>query len=51
MGLTAIAEYVEGEEILKKLQAIGVPYGQGFHLGPPGPLDALFPGDTPPRSA
>jgi diguanylate cyclase (GGDEF)-like protein len=42
MGLTAIAEYVESEDILKKLQAIGVPYGQGFHLGPPGPLEGLF---------
>ena len=48
MGLTAIAEYVEGEDILKKLVAIGVPYGQGFHLGPPRPLDALF-ADAPPR--
>lgn len=49
MGLTAVAEYVEGEDILKKLQAIGVPYGQGFHLGPPRTLEALFAG-TPPRS-
>jgi diguanylate cyclase (GGDEF)-like protein len=47
MGLTAVAEYVEGEDILKKLQAIGVPYGQGFHLGPPRPLDVLL-SDAPP---
>ena len=47
MGLTAIAEYVEGEDILKKLQAIGVPYGQGFHLGPPRPLEALFADEVP----
>jgi diguanylate cyclase (GGDEF)-like protein len=50
MGLSAVAEYVESEDILKKLQAIGVPYGQGFHLGPPRPLETLFP-DPAPRAA
>jgi diguanylate cyclase (GGDEF)-like protein len=42
MGLATVAECVESEDIAKKLQAIGVAWGQGFHLGPPGPLDAVF---------
>ena len=42
MGLTTIAEYVESEDIAKKLVAIGVPWGQGYYLGPPRPLEAIF---------
>ncbi|MDH5264255.1 MAG: EAL domain-containing protein [Betaproteobacteria bacterium] len=42
MGLATVAECVENEEIVKKLEAIGVPYGQGFHLGVPRPLEAVF---------
>jgi diguanylate cyclase (GGDEF)-like protein len=42
MGLSTIAEYVESEEIARKLLQIGVPWGQGFHLGPPRPLEAIF---------
>ncbi|MBL0141331.1 MAG: EAL domain-containing protein [Betaproteobacteria bacterium] len=42
MGLASVAECVESEDIVKKLQSIGVSWGQGFHLGPPGPLDAVF---------
>jgi diguanylate cyclase (GGDEF)-like protein len=43
MGLATIAEYVESEEIAAKLVAIGVPWGQGFHLGAPGPLETAIP--------
>jgi diguanylate cyclase (GGDEF)-like protein len=43
MGLATIAEYVESEEIATKLVAIGVPWGQGFHLGAPGPLETAIP--------
>ena len=42
LGLETIAESVETEEIAKKLTSIGVKLGQGFHLCPPRPLDALF---------
>ncbi len=42
MGLATVAECVENEEIVKKLEAIGVPWGQGFHLGAPRPLEAVF---------
>ena len=42
MGLATVAECVENEEIVKKLEAIGVPWGQGFHLGVPRPLEAVF---------
>ena len=44
MGLATIAEYVESEEIASKLVAIGVPWGQGYHLGVPGPLETAIPG-------
>ena len=42
MGLEAIAESVETEDIATKLTEIGVTLGQGFHLCPPRPLEALF---------
>jgi diguanylate cyclase (GGDEF)-like protein len=42
MGLSAVAECVESEDIAKKLLAIGVPYGQGYHLGAPRPVEAVF---------
>ena len=42
LGLETIAESVETEDIARKLTEIGVVLGQGFHLCPPRPLDALF---------
>lgn len=42
MGLATVAECVESEDIVRKLEAIGVPWGQGFHLGPPGPLQSVL---------
>ncbi|APV50561.1 hypothetical protein BWI17_13200 [Betaproteobacteria bacterium GR16-43] len=42
LGLQTVAEYVETEEIARKLVQIGVPLGQGFHLSPPRPWEALF---------
>ncbi len=41
MGLKTIAEYVASQAIADKLRAIGVDYGQGFHLGRPQPLAEL----------
>jgi diguanylate cyclase (GGDEF)-like protein len=42
LGLQTIAEYVENEEIARKLIQIGVQTGQGFWLSPPKPWEALF---------
>ncbi|MBK6981039.1 MAG: EAL domain-containing protein [Betaproteobacteria bacterium] len=42
MGLATVAECVESEEVARKLLAIGVPWGQGYHLGHPRPLEAVF---------
>ena len=38
MGLKTIAEYVENEEIIRRLKAMGVDYGQGYALGKPQPF-------------
>jgi len=38
MGIQTIAEFVESEKILKKLQEIGVNYAQGYHVHMPEPL-------------
>jgi len=42
LGLQTIAEYVENEDIAKKLAQIGVPLGQGFYLSPPKSWETLF---------
>ena len=42
LGLQTIAEYVETEEIAKKLMQVGIETGQGFYLSPPKSLDQLF---------
>lgn len=41
MGKRTIAEFVESEAILQRLEAIGVDYVQGAHLGLPQPLEAF----------
>jgi EAL domain-containing protein (putative c-di-GMP-specific phosphodiesterase class I)/DNA-binding NarL/FixJ family response regulator len=38
VGISVIAEGVEKDEDLAELQALDVPYGQGFLLGRPGPI-------------
>ena len=38
MGIKTIAEWVESPEVVAKLKQIGVDYGQGNALGPPGAL-------------
>ena len=35
LGVETIAEYVENEEIFKVLEACGVNYAQGYHIGKP----------------
>ena len=42
LGLVVIAEYVESEEIARKLVQIGIPFGQGYHLAAPRPWEQLF---------
>jgi EAL domain-containing protein (putative c-di-GMP-specific phosphodiesterase class I)/DNA-binding NarL/FixJ family response regulator len=37
-GASVLAEHVESELQLIELQRLGVEYGQGYHLGRPGPL-------------
>ena len=41
MGKQTIAEFVENEAILEKLQEIGVDYAQGYGIGRPEPLEKL----------
>jgi len=49
MGLATIAENVESEEVAARLRAIGVPWGQGYHLGSPRPVEAAFGEGDPAR--
>ncbi len=42
MGLKIIAEYVENVEILNILGDMGIDYGQGYHIGRPGPLSLVI---------
>jgi diguanylate cyclase (GGDEF)-like protein len=42
LGLQTIAEYVETEDIARKLIQIGVGLGQGYHLSPPRSWETLF---------
>jgi EAL domain-containing protein (putative c-di-GMP-specific phosphodiesterase class I) len=42
MGKKTIAEFVETQAIVDRLQAMGVDYAQGYHIGRPQPLDNLL---------
>ncbi len=42
LGLQTIAEYVESEDIARKLVQIGITFGQGYHLGHPRPWEQIF---------
>ena len=42
MGIKTIAEFVENEQILQELQAMGVNYAQGYGIAKPKPLVALI---------
>ncbi len=42
IGIQTIAEFVENQEILKKLSEIGVDYAQGFGIARPAPLVNLL---------
>jgi EAL domain-containing protein (putative c-di-GMP-specific phosphodiesterase class I) len=43
MGIKTIAEYVENDQIIKKLQDIDVDFAQGYGIEQPKPLQDLFP--------
>lgn len=40
MGIETVAEFVENQEIIDKLEAIGVNYAQGYGIGRPQPLNS-----------
>jgi diguanylate cyclase (GGDEF)-like protein len=42
LGILMVAEFVESQEILEALQAMGVDYAQGYHLGVPTPRMQLL---------
>ncbi|MHB9101601.1 MAG: EAL domain-containing protein [Sulfuricella sp.] len=41
LGIKTIAEFVENQDILEKLRAIGVDYAQGYGIAKPCPLEDL----------
>ncbi|ABV85756.1 putative bifunctional diguanylate cyclase/phosphodiesterase [Shewanella pealeana] len=40
MGIETVAEFVENQEIIDKLEVIGINYAQGYGIGRPQPLDS-----------
>ncbi len=42
MGKKTIAEYVETEEIMRKIEDIGIDYAQGYGIGKPMPLERFI---------
>ncbi|MBD1810802.1 EAL domain-containing protein [Microcoleus vaginatus DQ-U2] len=43
MGIKTIAEYVENQTIMDKINELGVDYAQGYHLGKPQPCNFTSP--------
>ena len=43
LGMTTIAEAIEDAETCKLLTAMGIEYGQGYHLARPGPVKFMPP--------
>lgn len=41
-GLETVAEFAENEEIVGKLERLGVDYAQGYHYGKPVPLEDML---------
>ena len=37
LGVSTIAEFIEDEEVLAAVEVLGIDFGQGYHLGRPGP--------------
>lgn len=51
IGAAIIAEGIETQGEFDTLRALGVPFGQGFYLAPPGPANSLIPGIPSTREA
>lgn len=43
LGTETVAEFVGDDATVALLRKLGVDYGQGFHLGHPGPLETVLP--------
>ena len=43
LGTRTVAEFVGDDETVELLREFGIDYGQGYHLGPPRPLDETLP--------
>jgi len=43
LGTQTVAEFVGDDETVVLLRQFGVDYGQGYHLGMPGPVDEVLP--------
>ena len=50
MGIETIAEYVENDQIIKKLKEINVDYGQGYGIEQPRPIEDVLPLDSDEKS-
>ena len=48
LGAETVAEFVGDEATVDRLRELGVDYGQGFHLGRPGPVAEVLPAVTRP---
>jgi EAL domain-containing protein (putative c-di-GMP-specific phosphodiesterase class I) len=42
LNMTTIAEYVENEDILKRLSALGVDQAQGYYIAKPEPIENML---------
>jgi len=42
IGKVPVAEYIENEEILKKVLEVGIKYGQGYYFGRPMPIEKIY---------
>ena len=42
LGMQAVAEYVENEEIFTVIREIGIDFAQGYAIGKPEPLSTLI---------
>jgi len=42
MDVEIVAEYIEDKHLLKKMQQLGVDYGQGYYFGRPEPLSRIL---------
>jgi EAL domain-containing protein (putative c-di-GMP-specific phosphodiesterase class I) len=41
VGMQTIAEFTDSAAVLKRLQAMGIDFAQGFYLHKPAPIDEL----------